>query len=360
MEHEPLDRKKAAALARQVGVDFGGALTAALAYIGDRLGIFKAMASGSAFTTGQLAERTGLNERYLREWTATMAAAGYVDYSPQDATFRMNSEQAAVLTNEDTTYFTAGAFQYAVACYRQIPTLMESFKKGGGVPFSDFGLEIVEAIERLFHVGYETWVAREWIPAVPDVHERLLAGAEAAEVGCGAGQCLIPVAAAFPNSRFFGYDVDPTSIERARNKADSAGLTGRIEFEQIAAERVPFQDHFDLVMAFNCIHDMAHPRAALAAIQRMLKRDGAFLWSEADVGARLEDNLGLVGRTLYGASTMHCMTVSLAQGGEGLGSAISEELARNLAAEAGFASLERLPIKNPFHQVFLGRKQTRP
>jgi 2-polyprenyl-3-methyl-5-hydroxy-6-metoxy-1,4-benzoquinol methylase len=358
MNRDMFDRKKAAALARQVGVDFGAALTTALAFIGDRLGIFRAMAGGSAFTTRQLAQRTGLNERYLREWTATMAAAGYLDYSPGDATFRISPEQAAVLANEDTTYFTAGAFQYAVACYRQIPKLMEAFKNGGGVPFSDFGPEIVEAIERLFHVGYETWVAREWLPAVPDIHERLLTGGEAAEVGCGAGQCLIPVAAAFPNSRFFGYDVDRISIERARNKAANAGLAGRIAFEQIAAEDVPLAERFDLVMAFNCIHDMAHPRAALRSIQRMLKPDGAFLWSEADVGKRLEDNLNLVGRTLFGASTMHCMTVSLAQGGEGLGSAISEELATNLAAEAGFASLERLPIKNPFHQIFLGRKQT--
>jgi 2-polyprenyl-3-methyl-5-hydroxy-6-metoxy-1,4-benzoquinol methylase len=357
MDNDQFDRKRAAALARQVGVDFGGALTVALAYIGDRLGIFKAMAHSAALTTEQLAQRTGLNERYLREWVATMAAAGYIDYFPQDATFRMNPEQTTVLTNEDTTYFTAGAFQYAVACYRQIPKLMEAFKNGGGVPFSDFGAEIVEAIERLFHVGYETWVAREWITAVPEIHSRLLDGGEVAEVGCGAGQCLVPVAAAFPKSRFFGYDVDRISIDRARDKADHAGLASRVTFEQIAAEHLAFRDRFDLVMAFNCIHDMAHPRAALAAIRRIVKPDGAFLWSEADVRASLEDNLGPVGRTLYGASTMHCMTVSLAQGGEGLGAAISEELARNLALEAGFSSLERLPIKNPFHQIFFCRKQ---
>jgi 2-polyprenyl-3-methyl-5-hydroxy-6-metoxy-1,4-benzoquinol methylase len=348
--------KKAAALARQVGVDFGAALTVALAYIGDRLGIFKVMADGAAFTTQDLARRTGFNERYLREWAATMAAAGYIDYSPGEGTFRMSPEQATVLANEDTTYFTAGAFQYAAACYRQIPKLMNSFQDGGGVPFSDFGAEIVEAIERLFHVGYETWVASQWIPAVPDVHRRLLAGAQAAEVGCGAGQCLIPVAAAFPNSSFFGYDVDRTSIERARQKAAQAGVADRVTFEQIAAEKVPFSDRFDLIMAFNCIHDMAHPRAALAAIRRMVKPGGALLWSEADVATRLEDNLSPVGRTLYGASTMHCMTVSLAQGGEGLGSAISEDLAKSLGTEAGFTTLERLPIKNPFHQIFVGRK----
>src|SRR5438270_8671140 len=290
MERSVFDAKKAAALARQVGVDFGAALCVALAYIGDRLGIFKTMADGVPRTADDLARSTGLNERYLREWTSAMAAAGYIEYSPGDQTFRMNPEQATVLANEDTTYFTAGAFQYAAACYRQIPKLMNSFRDGGGVPFSDFGAEIVEAIERLFHVGYETWVASQWIPAVPDLHQRLLAGAEAAEVGCGAGQCLIPVAAAFPKSSFFGYDVDRVSIERARQKAVDAGVANHVTFEQIAAEKVPSSDHFDLVMAFNCIHDMAHPRAALAAIRRMLKPGGAFLCSEADVGGRLEDN----------------------------------------------------------------------
>jgi len=350
------DKKKASALARQVGADFGAALTVALAYIGDRLGIFKAMADGSPVTTAQLAHRTGLNERYLREWSATMAAAGYISYAPVTATFTMSPEQATVLANEDTTYFTAGVFQYAVACYRQIGKLTESFRDGGGVPFTDFGPEIVEAIERLFHVGYETWVASQWIPAVPDIHQRLLAGAEVAEVVCGAGQCLIPVAAAFPHSHFFGYDPDRTSIERARQKADRAGLASRISLAQIAAEHVPFAKRFDLVMAFNCIHDMAHPRAALAAICRMLRPGGVFLWSEADVGGRLEDNLNPVGRTLYGASTMHCVTVSMAQGGEGLGCVISEDLARSLAAEAGFANFQRLAISNPFHQIFMARK----
>src|SRR6266542_3781243 len=255
--------KKAVALAQQVGVDFGAAMTVALAYIGDRLGIFKAMAEGTPMTSLDIARRTHLDERYLREWASTMATAGYLDYSPADATFRMNTEQAMVLAREDNTFFTAGAFQYAVACYRQISRLTEAFEQGGGVPFADFGPEIVEAIERLFQVGYETWVAAQWIPAVHDVHERLTTGGEAAEVGCGAGQCIIPVASAYANSRFFGYDVDVRSIERARGKAVRAGIAERISFERIAAEDLPFVDRFDLVMAFNCVHDMARPRAAL-------------------------------------------------------------------------------------------------
>ena len=353
LKQETLNRAQAAALARQVGVDFGASLTVALAYIGDRLGIFKLMAASEPMTSRQIAERTGLNERYIREWASTMAAAGYVGYNPTTATFRMNSEQAMVLAQEDNTFFTGGAFQYAVACYRQITKLMDAFRNGGGVPFTDFGPEIVEAIDRLFHAGYEAWVAEQWIPAVPDLKAKLDVGAEVAEVGCGAGQCIVPVAAAYPNSRFTGYDVDAVSIELARAKAVRVGVADRLVFEQMAAEKIPSADRFDLVMAFNCIHDMAHPRAALAGIRRALKPGGVFLWSEAQAADQLEENFSPVGRTMYGASTMHCMTVSLAQGGEGLGSVIGEKLARELVREAGFSDFQLLPVKNPYHQIFV-------
>lgn len=353
MNQETFDRTRAAALARQVGVDFGASLTVALAYIGDHLGIFRLMAAGEPLTSRQIAERTGLNERYLREWASTMAAAGYIEYHSADATFRMNREQAMVVTREDNTYFTGGAFQYAVACYRQIGKLMDAFRFGGGVPFIDFGPDIVEGIERLFHAGYEAWVAEQWIPAVPGLKAKLDAGAEAAEVGCGAGQCIVPVAAAYPNSRFTGYDIDAASITRARTRG--TGVASRLVFEQVAAENIP-ADRFDLIMAFNCIHDMAQPRAALAGIRRALKVGGVFLWSEADASDQLEDNLTAVGRTMYGASTMHCLTVSLAQGGEGLGSVMGEKLARELSLVAGFSSFECLPVKNPYHQIFALRK----
>jgi 2-polyprenyl-3-methyl-5-hydroxy-6-metoxy-1,4-benzoquinol methylase len=356
MNEVTFDRKKAAALTRQAGVDFGAALTVALAYIGDRLGIFKKLSGGAPMTSAELAESAGLNERYIREWAATMAASGYLDYNPADETFRLNPEQAMVLAHDDNTFHMSGAFQYAVACYRQLPKLMEAFEHGGGVPFADFAPDIVEAIEKLFHSGYETWVAQEWIPAVPEIHNRLMAGGEAAEVGCGAGQCLIPVAAAYPNSRFFGFDVDQTSIDRARRKADQAGLAGRVSFERIAAEQLAFDGRFDLVMAFNCIHDMARPRQVLAAIRRIIKADGAALWSEARAADRLEDNLNPAARTMYASSTMHCMTVSLAQGGEGLGSVIGEAKARELALGAGFSRFDLLPVKNPIHQIFLMRK----
>ncbi len=341
-------------------MDFGAALAVALAFIGDRLGIFKAMADGAPMTSAQLAHRTGLNQRYIREWAATMAASGYLDYDARDATFRCTPEQAMVLAREDNTFFMGGAFQYAAACYRQLSKLMDCFRHGGGVAFTDFGGDIVEAIERLFHAGYETWVAQQWIPAVADIHQRLVAGGEAAEVGCGAGQCIIPVALAFPKTRFYGYDVDQASIERARIKAARAGVDGRVSFERIAAEELAAADRFDLVMAFNCIHDMARPRAVLATLWRMIKPVGAVLWSEAHASDRLEENLTPQGRVMYATSTMHCMTVSLAQGGEGLGSAIGEQKARAMAHEAGFSSFERLPVKNPIQQIFLLRRERYP
>jgi 2-polyprenyl-3-methyl-5-hydroxy-6-metoxy-1,4-benzoquinol methylase len=350
------ERDQTRELARQVGVDFGATLTVALAYIGDRLGIFRAIAENGAMTSAELAHRTGLNERYLREWASTMTAAGYIDYNPSDRKFALNQAQRTVLLDEWSPLHMTGAFQYAITCIRQLSPLTEAFRHGGGVPFADFGPEIAESIRRMFQAGYEAWVVSLWIPAVPDVHSRLVAGGEVAEVGCGSGQCLMPVAKAFPNSRFTGYDVDPRSISLARQRSAQEGLADRVSFEQVPAEDIVDPDRFDLVMAFNCIHDMVNPRGALRAIQRALKSAGALMWSEANASDRLEENLNPWGRSLYGASTMHCMTVSLAHGGEGLGTVVGEGRARELALEAGFSSFARLPLENPVHQIFVLRK----
>src|SRR5262249_16705305 len=214
--------------------------------------------------------------------------------------------------------------------------------------------DIVEGIERLFQAGYETWVAREWIPAVPQLHEHLLRGVEVAEVGCGAGQCIGPLAEAYPRPPFFGYSIDPPSTRPPRNTRSRAGMEGRVSFELVAAEALPV-NRFDLAMAFNCIHDMAHPRAALRGIRKALRSGGVMLWSEADASDRLEENIGVRGRTLYGASTMHCMTVSLASGGEGLGVVVGENRMREMAREAGFSTVARLSVKNPYHQILVLR-----
>lgn len=341
-------------LVEKTQADFAGALLSALGYVGDRLGLFRAMAEAGPVTASELAVCAGLNERYVREWTAAMTAAEYIDYDPLTACFSLSPEQASVLADPRSPFNMTGTFLYAQACVRQLPALMDAFRHGGGVPFADFGPEIVEAIERMFQAGYEAAVASQWIPALPDVHARLQSGGEAAEVGCGAGQCLIPVALAFPRSRFVGYDVDRPSVDRARQKAVEEGVEARVSFEIVAAEEMP-SGRFDLVMAFNCIHDMVNPRGALAGIRQALNPGGAFLWAEADASDRLEENITPRGQALYAASLMHCMTVSLAHGGAGLGTVVGEETARALATEAAFSMFEVLPVHHPYHRLFLLR-----
>ena len=345
------------AFAARVLQDWGGAHIVALAYIGDRLGIFRALAEAGPVTSEGLADRTGLDERYVREWAAALSAGHYIEYDSSDQTFAMTPEQVMVLVDEGGASFLGGGFQYAQACVQQVPQLMDAFRNGGGVSFSAFGPEISEAIERLFSPGYQRDVASQWIPALKDVHQRVESGGLVAEVGCGGGQALVPVTEAYPASRFVGYDVDETSILRARERASKAGVSERVSFELTPAEQIPHVEHFDLVMAFNCIHDMVNPRGALAGIQRALRPDGALLWSEANVVSdRIEDNLNPQGRLLYGTSAMHCMTVSLAHGGEGLGNVVGEDTTRGMALEAGFEHFEKLPIENAFHQLFLARK----
>jgi len=353
-ETQAVNMAKAMELAGRVGDDFAAAHAVALGYVGDRLGVFRSLAEHGPVTSAGLAEQSGLNERYIREWSAAMAASGYISYRPDDATFSMTPEQVQVLVTRNPLNI-AGGFVYAIACIRQLPKLMDAFRDGGGVAFADFGPEIVEAIERLFAPGYELFVAHQWIPAIPELHAKLQQGGEVAEVGCGAGQALIPVALAFPRSRFTGYEIDETSIEKARIKAKETALDDRVSFEQVPAEEIPDEHRYDLIMAFNCIHDMSNPRGALRGMRRGLKPDGIALWAEARVSDRLEENLNRMGRLLYGASVMHCMTVSLADGGEGLGNVIGPEAARAMADEAGFSSFEVLDVDNPYFSIFVLR-----
>ena len=354
-DEQAVDMGRAIELTRRVANDFGAAHAIALGYVGDRLGIFQALAHDGPMTSDQLAVRTRLNERYVREWAAAMAASGYIDYTAADETFHLTPEQSLVMATRSPLNL-SGGFLYAVACIRQLPKLMEAFREGGGVPFAEFGPEIVEAIERMFASGYELYVANQWIPAIPELHELLKRGAEVAEVGCGAGQALIPVALAFPKSRFTGYDIDETSVGQARAKMDESGAAERVSFELVAAEEIPAVDMYDLVMAFNCIHDMSNPRGALRGMRRALKPGGFALWTEARVSDRLEENLNPMGRLLYGTSVMHCMTVSLAGGGEGLGNVVGPETARELANDAGFSSFDVLDVDNPYHRLFVLRK----
>jgi SAM-dependent methyltransferase len=353
MTGSAFNTEAATRLAAQSSADFAGAMLNALLYIGDRLAIFDMLSDGVPRTAPRMADDTGLNERYLREWASTLVAAGYLNYDPGTQAYFMTPEQIAVLADRESPFYFGGGFLYAQACVRQLPALMDAFRQGGGVSFADFGPEMSEAIEKLFANGYREVVAKQWIPAVPGLAERLRTGARVAEVGCGGGYPLISVALAYPASLCSGYDLDPRSLARARTTAEARGVDNRVTFDLRAAEDLSDDEQFDLVMAFNCIHDMAQPVAALRGIRRALRSDGAFLWSEARASDRLEENVGPMGRALYAASVMHCMTVSLAFGGMGLGAVVGEQAVRQLAREAGFASCEPLPVEHPYHRVYV-------
>jgi 2-polyprenyl-3-methyl-5-hydroxy-6-metoxy-1,4-benzoquinol methylase len=347
-----LDQQQVEKMAFRAIGDMSGAFTMALAYIGDRLGIFRTLAEAGPLTSEELARQTSLQERYIREWLKAMVTSEYVNYDPAARKFFMTDEQAFVLVNEDSPFFVGGGIQMTTPTTLQVHKLMEAFKNGGGVSYAELGPDVLEGTERFFRPGYVNFLTSDWLPAVPGLADRLKAGISVADVGCGAGQALIQMAKAYPNSRFTGIDNDAASIEKAKQNAAAEGVAQKVNFLQLSADQVPAEPKYDLICAFDCIHDMVNPRGALKAIRGALKDDGVYLWTEPNASDRLEENINPIGRIFSTISTLHCMTVSLAHGGEGLGTVIGENGARALAEEAGFSHFEKLPINNPFNQFF--------
>lgn len=343
------------ALAFRVMGDMGGAFTMALGYIGDRLGLFKAMAGAGPLSSVELAQKTNLNERYVREWLRAMVAAEYLDYDTSADKYVMTEEQAFVLANEDSPMFVGGAFHFTTPSVSNTGRIMDAFRNGGGIPYSEIGEEIPEAIDRLFRPGYLHFLTTDWLGAVPGLKPRLEAGANIADIGCGRGQSTIAMAKAFPKSKVVGIDYHAPSIENARKLAEQNKL-GNVEFIQAAAHELPKNGAYQLVCSFDCIHDMVDPRATLKRIHEVLADDGVYVWSEPNTSAKAIENRNPVGKAFHAISPLHCMTVSLAYNGAGLGTVIGESGARELAKEAGFTTFERLPIQNPFNQFFALRK----
>ncbi len=333
-----LDFGKVEELAFRVVGDMGGAFIMALGYIGDRLGLYKAMDGAGPITSDELASKTGLNERYVREWLRSMVAAEYIDYDPESQRYSMSPEQAFVLSNEDSPMFVGGGFHFTAPSLLNVPRIMEAFKTGGGIPYSEIGEEIPPAIERFFRPGYINFLARDWLGAVPGLIARLENGIMAGDIGCGRGQSTVAMAKAYPQSRFLGIDYDRGSIAAARKLAENAGLKN-IEFVEGAADQIPRDRAYELICSFDCIHDMVDPLGALKAIHAVLAPDGVYIWSEPNCSHEAHENRNPVGRTFHAISPLHCMTVSLAYHGAGLGTVIGEKGARELAAKAGFSNV---------------------
>jgi SAM-dependent methyltransferase len=335
----------------QVSNDIGAAMLGAMSYIGDRLGIFKSLADGASVSSVDLAAKTGLDERYLREWLGAMTAAEYLNYDAASKRYSMPAENAMILAREESPFFMGGFIQGIIPNLSVTPKVVEAFRNGKGVRQSEYPPETFESMERSTANMYRNQLVKHWLPALPQVVKALEEGGSALDVGCGSGRCAITLAKRFPQAKIFGYDAHPGSLERARNNAHAAGLGDRISFEVVDCTRLPAAK-FDFISTFDVVHDSIDPVGLLRSIRAALRPGGTYLMVEVNVSARLEDNISAMGRMMYSMSTLYCMSVSLGGGGAGIGACMGEEKARELAREAGFSSFERVPVKDLFSVLY--------
>lgn len=346
------DQAKAAQFAGRLFEDVATALRGALSYLGDKLGIFKAMAGAGAVTVQELAQQTGLAPRYLREWLAAMFAAEYLTYDPQSGRYALPAEHALVLADENSPFFMGGMLQMIVPLVSMAPTLAQTFRTGQGVPASQYSADMWQATERGTEPTYRYNLVQTWIPAMPQVKARLAAGGTALDIGCGSGRAAILLASAFPKAHVFGYDIHLESIERARANAAAAGLDEqRVVFAVASANELP-HNQFDFVSALDMVHEVADPVDLLTAIRQALTRDGSCLMMEMNVSPHVHENQTAVGRLFYAVSTLYCIAISLAEGGPAIGAMMDEPTARQLAAQAGFGIFNKLQLDDPFSALY--------
>jgi SAM-dependent methyltransferase len=353
-EAPTIDQAKLEAFVGQAVVDMGAAISGLLLHIGDRLGLYKAMAGAGPITSATLAERTGTAERYVREWLGNQTAGGYVVYDPAEHTYELPAEHAMVVANENSPVFLGGAFESIASCYSDHDTFVDAFRTGAGVDWGDHDHRLFSGVVRLFRPGYAASLVDSWLPALDGVVEKLRSGASVADVGCGLGASTIIMAEAFERSTFVGFDSHDVSIEAARKAAAEAGVNQRAKFEVASATQFPGQG-YDLVCVFDALHDMGDPVGAARRIRQSLAPDGTLLLVEPNAGDALEQNINPVGRTFYGLSTVICTPGSLAQEvGLGLGAQAGERQLALVLREAGFTHVRRA-TETPFNIILEAR-----
>jgi SAM-dependent methyltransferase len=350
---QAIDMDKLHAFVGKAVGDVGAGLSSALVILGDRLGLYKAMAGAGGLTSAQLARKTGTAERYVREWLNNQAASGYVTYDAQAATYSLPPEQAMALADESSPAFFPGAFQVVQAAFASIPRIEERFRTGAGLEWGEHHPCLFEGTERFFRSGYVGNLVANWIPALDGVKAKLEAGATVADVGCGHGASTILMAQAFPKSRFVGFDGHADSIRTANARAAAAGVSDRVRFEVASATDYPGAG-YDLVAHFDCLHDMADPVGAARHAKKTLAKDGTWLIVEPFAGDTPEQNHNAVGRVFYGASTTFCVPCSLAGNGPALGAQAGEARLKGVATEGGFTRFRRA-TETPFNLILEAR-----
>ena len=350
----PQDQAKLDEFVGKMLNDMGAVATGAMVLIGDKLGLYKALAEGDALAPAELAARTSTAERYIREWLAAQAAAGYVQYRPETGTYAMTTEQALVLADDTSPAFMAGGFEVLASMFKDEPKISEAFRSGRGVGWHEHSPCLFRGTERFFRTGYAAHLVQEWLPALAGVREKLERGAKVADVGCGHGASTILMARAFPSSSFTGFDYHGASVDRARAAAREAGVERSCRFEVADAKSYPGND-YDLVAFFDCLHDMGDPAGAAKHVRQSLGADGTWLIVEPYADDTVEGNLNPVGRIYYAASTMICVPASLSQEvGLALGAQAGEARLREVVMAGGFTRFRRATA-TPFNLVLEAR-----
>jgi SAM-dependent methyltransferase len=334
--------------------EVGATLNTALVVMGDRLGLYRALAGAGPLAPAELAERTATAERYVREWLNAQAAGGYLEYDPDSGRYALPPEHAVALTDPDSPAYLPGFFQIALGSVLDSPKIVEVAASGAGFGWHEHGHDVHEGCERFFRPGYNANLTSAWLLALDGVVAKLERGALVADVGCGHGASTILMAQAFPNSTFVGSDYHDGSIEAARRHAQEAGVTGRVRFETAAAAAYEGSG-YDLVTMFDCLHDMGDPVGAARQVRGTLKPDGTWMIVEPHAGDRVEDNLTPVGRAYYSFSTLLCTPASLSQDvGLALGAQAGEARIRDVVTAGGFTRFRRV-AETPFNLVFEAR-----
>jgi SAM-dependent methyltransferase len=348
-----------------------GTLDLMTVYVGDRLGLYRALAERGGLTAGQLAAATGTHERYVREWLEQQAATGILEAEdaqeseaadPRDAArarrFSLPNGHAEVLIDRDSLNCLAGLVRLTVGVGTPLPALLEAYKTGAGIPYPDFGVDTREGIAEMNRPMFLNLLGQEWLPAIPEVHARLQADppTRVLDAGCGTGWSSIAIARAYRKASVLGLDADEASIATARANAAAAGLADRVTFALRDASRPEIDGRFDLVTAFETVHDMGRPVAALAEMRGLLAEGGAVLVADERVGETFSAPGDAIERLNYGFSALHCLPATLAESDEAAtGTVMRPPTLRRYAAEAGFSAVEVAPIEHDFWRFYILR-----
>jgi SAM-dependent methyltransferase len=349
----PIDFGRVEQFMHQVVGDLGAGLSAVLIHIGDRLGLYRAMGDSAPVTSAELATRTGLAERYVREWLHNQAAAGWVTYDAEHATFTLPAEHALLVADETQPTFLLGGFDFVASMWADEPVIANAFRTGDGIGWHEHDHRLFVGTERFFRPGYQANLVASWLPELDGVIGALQRGARVADVGCGYGAATILLGESYPNSTIVGFDYHTASVEAARARARDAGVDRRVTFEVAGAK--DFTGSYDLVCLFDCLHDMGDPVGAARHVREQLAPGGTLLLVEPAAADRPQDNHHPLGRLMYAASTMICTPASLAQEvGLGLGNQVGFARLSEILAEAGFSHV-RLATTTPVNLVIEAR-----